>query len=62
MVVKVKVIICGVGGVGSFAAEGLARSGVGHIDICDYDTVAPSNLNRQLMTTKNNISQIRKEY
>ena len=54
---KKKVLICGVGGVGSFAAEGLARSGVGHIDICDYDTIAPSNLNRQLMTTKNNIGK-----
>ena len=54
---KKKVLICGVGGVGSFVAEGLARSGVGHIDICDYDTIAPSNLNRQLMTTKNNIGK-----
>ena len=54
---KKKVLVCGVGGVGSFTAEGLARSGVGHIDICDYDTIAPSNLNRQLMTTKNNIGK-----
>ena len=52
-----KVLICGVGGVGSFAAEGLARSGIGNIDICDYDIIVPSNLNRQLMTTKNNIGK-----
>lgn len=52
-----KVLICGVGGVGSFAAEALARSGIGNIDICDYDIVDYSNLNRQLMTTKSNIGK-----
>ena len=52
-----KVLICGVGGVGSFASEALARSGVGNIDICDYDVIDPSNLNRQLMTTKANIGK-----
>lgn len=52
---KKSVLICGIGGVGSFAAEGLARSGIGHIDICDFDTINASNLNRQLMTTKTNI-------
>ena len=52
---KKKVLICGVGGVGSFVAEALARSGVGNIDICDFDNIDPSNLNRQLMTNKFNI-------
>ena len=52
-----KVLICGVGGVGSFVAEGLARSGIGYIDICDFDDIEESNLNRQLMTTKNNIGK-----
>ena len=52
-----KVLICGVGGVGSFAAEALARSGIGQIDIVDFDTINPSNLNRQLMTAKNNIGK-----
>ena len=56
---KKKVLICGVGGVGSFVAEALARSGVGHIDIVDYDVVDPSNLNRQLLSTKNNIGEIK---
>jgi len=49
------VLVCGAGGVGSFVAEALCRSGIGEITILDYDVVEPSNLNRQLMTTKNNI-------
>ena len=52
---KKHVLICGVGGVGSFVAEGLCRSGLGKITLLDYDKVEPSNLNRQLMTDKNNI-------
>lgn len=42
------VIIAGIGGVGSWAAESLARSGVGHLTLADFDKVNPSNLNRQL--------------
>lgn len=52
-----KVMICGVGGVGSFVAEALARSGIGNITLIDYDVVEPSNLNRQLMSNKNNIGE-----
>lgn len=51
------VLVCGVGGVGSFVAEGLCRSGLGHITLLDFDKVEPSNLNRQLMTTKENIGE-----
>ncbi|WP_067143351.1 tRNA threonylcarbamoyladenosine dehydratase [Oceanivirga salmonicida] len=43
-----KCIIFGLGGVGSFAAEALARSFVGNICIVDYDTISISNINRQL--------------
>lgn len=43
-----RVIIFGVGGVGSWAAEALVRSGLMHITIVDDDKVAPSNINRQL--------------
>ena len=50
-----KVLVCGVGGVGSFVAEGLCRSGLGYITLLDYDKVEASNLNRQLMMTKDNI-------
>lgn len=56
---KKKVLICGVGGVGSFVAEALARSGVGHLTLCDFDVVDESNLNRQLMTSKTNIGQVK---
>jgi len=52
-----KVLICGVGGVGSFVAEALARSGVGYLTLLDYDKVEASNLNRQLMSDKFNIGE-----
>ena len=42
------VILFGLGGVGSYAAECLARSGVGELTIVDNDTVGLTNLNRQL--------------
>jgi len=43
------VLIVGIGGVGSYAAEAIARAGVGRITLMDGDTVQPSNLNRQLV-------------
>ena len=43
-----KVVIYGVGGVGSFVAEGLARSGIGNMVLIDNDVVSISNLNRQI--------------
>ena len=47
-----KVIIFGVGGVGSYAAEALVRTGLTHLTIVDGDTVQPSNINRQLPATR----------
>lgn len=52
---KAKVILFGVGGVGSWCAEGLVRSGIRHLTIVDSDVVAPSNCNRQLMATVSTI-------
>lgn len=46
-----RVIVFGVGGVGGHVVEVLARSGVGAIDLVDHDTVACSNINRQLIAT-----------
>ena len=46
-----RVIVFGVGGVGSWCAEALVRTGVGHLTIVDSDVVAESNINRQLMAT-----------
>jgi tRNA threonylcarbamoyladenosine dehydratase len=43
-----RVVVVGIGGVGSWAAEALARSGVGQIDLIDMDHIAESNINRQV--------------
>ena len=43
-----KVVVYGIGGVGSFVAEGLARSGIGHLVLIDNDVISISNLNRQI--------------
>lgn len=51
------VMIIGIGGVGSYAAESLARSGIGKLILVDGDTVAPSNLNRQIHATFNTIGE-----
>lgn len=48
---SVRVIVFGVGGVGSWCAEGLVRSGVRRLTLVDADCVAPSNINRQRMAT-----------
>ena len=45
---EASVCIFGVGGVGSYAAEAIARSGIGEITLIDYDTVSSSNINRQI--------------
>ena len=41
-------VVIGLGGVGSWAAEALARSAIGHLVLIDLDHIAPSNINRQL--------------
>lgn len=50
-----RVLIFGVGGVGSYVVEALARAGVGNITIFDGDVVAPSNINRQLIALNSTI-------
>lgn len=52
---KSKVAIFGVGGVGSFAAEGLARSGVGNFVLIDNDDICITNINRQIHATSKTI-------
>lgn len=51
------VVVIGIGGVGSWAAEALARSGVGEITLIDLDDVCISNINRQLHALTNTIGQ-----
>lgn len=52
-----RVALFGLGGVGSFTAEALARAGVGHLLLVDGDNVAPSNLNRQLVALHSTLGQ-----
>ena len=54
-----RVLIFGIGGVGSWCAEGLVRSGVRHITIVDSDRVCVTNCNRQLMATSRTIGQVK---
>lgn len=56
-ILATKVILFGVGGVGSWCAETLVRSGISQLTIVDDDIVVPSNLNRQLMATTLTIGQ-----
>ena len=55
------VLIVGVGGVGSYAAEAVARAGAGRITIMDGDTVQPSNLNRQLVALTSTLGRNKAE-
>ena len=52
-----RVAVFGVGGVGGYVVEVLARSGVGHIDVWDDDRFCPSNCNRQILATASTIGQ-----
>lgn len=49
---RAHVVVFGLGGVGSWAAEALARGGIGHLTLVDFDRVCPSNSNRQLPATE----------
>ena len=52
-----KIILFGLGGVGSFVAESLVRTGIHHIDLVDNDVVKESNLNRQLIALNDTLGQ-----
>jgi tRNA A37 threonylcarbamoyladenosine dehydratase len=52
-----RVLVAGVGGVGSYAVEALARAGVGSLTLVDSDTVHPSNINRQLHALTTTVGQ-----
>ncbi len=54
-----RVIILGVGGVGSWCAESLVRSGIKHLTIVDSDCVDVTNVNRQLMATTKTVGQVK---
>ena len=54
---RTRVILFGVGGVGGWCAEALVRSGIGSITVVDPDTVAPHNVNRQIMALGSTIGR-----
>ena len=58
---KSKIIIYGIGGVGSYVVEGLVRAGVENIVLVDNDVISPSNLNRQIHATISNIGRLKVE-
>ncbi len=56
---RARVIVFGVGGVGSWAVESLVRTGVGHVTMVDADCVAESNINRQLPATALTVGEVK---
>ena len=52
---RCRVAVFGLGGVGGYAVEALARSGVGALDLVDHDTVSFTNLNRQILATRTTV-------
>lgn len=52
-----RVAVFGIGGVGGYAVEALARSGVGTLDLIDDDRVCLTNLNRQIFATRKTVGQ-----
>lgn len=54
-----KIVVVGLGGVGGYVVESLIRSGIENIIIVDYDTIDESNLNRQIIATRDNIGKLK---
>ena len=59
LIKKSRIAVFGIGGVGGYAVEALARSGVGTIDIIDSDKVDISNINRQIIATHNTVGNLK---
>jgi len=58
---KKRVAVFGVGGVGGYAAEALARTGIGALDFIDHDTVSMTNMNRQIIATMETVGRNKAE-
>ena len=56
-----RVAVFGIGGVGGYAVEALARSGIGALDLIDHDRVSFSNLNRQIIATRSSVGRLKVE-
>lgn len=58
---KARVAVFGIGGVGGYTVEVLARSGIGQLDLIDHDTVSVSNINRQILATRSTVGMLKVE-
>jgi tRNA A37 threonylcarbamoyladenosine dehydratase len=58
---KARVVVFGLGGVGSYAVEGLVRSGIGHLTLVDFDDVCVTNINRQLHAVVRSVGRSKAE-
>ena len=58
---KARVAVFGVGGVGGYTVEALARCGIGQLDLIDSDTVSISNINRQILATHSTVGMLKVE-
>ena len=58
---KARVAVFGIGGVGGYTVEALARSGIGQLDLIDHDTVSVSNINRQILATHSTVGMLKVE-
>ena len=56
---KARVAIFGIGGVGGYTVEALARAGIGQLDLIDSDTVSVSNINRQILATHSAVGKLK---
>ena len=58
---KARVAVFGIGGVGGYTLEALARAGIGALDLIDSDTVSRSNINRQILATQSTVGMMKVE-
>ena len=58
---RARVAVFGIGGVGGYTVEALARSGIGTLDLFDHDTVSLTNLNRQILATHDTVGRLKVE-
>ena len=58
---KTRVAVFGLGGVGGYVVEALARSGIGALDLIDHDRISFSNLNRQIIATNRSLGRYKVE-
>ncbi len=54
---QARIVVAGLGAVGSYAVEGLARAGVGHLRVVDFDVIRPSNINRQIYALESTLGR-----